>query len=130
MVLPAKIARFNRKVTNRITKPFAGVLPGFGVLVHRGRRSGREFRTPLNVFRTGDGFLVALTYGPDTDWVRNVFAAGGAELQTRGRTYRVTEPELRHDESRRSMPAGVRQVLGLVGVTDFLVLKTRADKRD
>lgn len=130
MVLSRKVARFNRTVTNRITKRFAGVLPGFGVLVHRGRRSGREFRTPLNVFRTGDGFLVALTYGPDADWVRNVFAAGGAELHTRSRTYRLTEPELLHEEAGRRMPAGVRQILGLVGVTDYLALKTRADERD
>jgi deazaflavin-dependent oxidoreductase (nitroreductase family) len=123
MVLSSRVARFNRKVTNRITKPFAGVLPGFGVLVHRGRRSGREFRTPLNVFRTPDGFLVALTYGPGADWVRNVLAAGRAELHTRGKTYVVHEPRLVHDETRGPMPAGVRHVLGLVGVTDFLVLK-------
>ncbi|GAA3533633.1 nitroreductase family deazaflavin-dependent oxidoreductase [Amycolatopsis ultiminotia] len=123
MVLSARVARFNRVVTNRATKPFVGVLPGFGLLVHRGRRSGREFRTPLNIFRTDDGFVVALTYGPDADWVRNVFAAGGAEVITRGHKYRVRDPELVHDETRRPMPPGVRQVLGLVGVTDFLVLK-------
>ncbi|MBB4687394.1 nitroreductase family deazaflavin-dependent oxidoreductase [Amycolatopsis jiangsuensis] len=123
MVLSERVARFNRVVTNRVTKPFVGVLPGFGLLVHHGRRSGREFRTPLNVFRTDDGFLVALTYGPDADWVRNVLAAGGAEVITRGRKYRVREPELVHDETRGPMPPGVRQFLGLVGVTDFLMLK-------
>ncbi|ATY15618.1 nitroreductase family deazaflavin-dependent oxidoreductase [Amycolatopsis sp. AA4] len=123
MVLPERLARFNRVVTNRVTKPFADKLPGFGVIVHRGRKSGREFRTPLNIFRTADGFVVALTYGPDTDWVRNVLAAGEAEVLTRGRKYRVRDPELVHDESRRPMPPGVRQFLGLVGVTDFLVLK-------
>ncbi|WP_033289968.1 nitroreductase family deazaflavin-dependent oxidoreductase [Amycolatopsis jejuensis] len=123
MVLPERIARFNRVVTNRVTKPVADKLPGFGVLIHRGRRSGKEFRTPLNIFRSADGFVVALTYGPDTDWVRNVFAAGGAEIITRGRKYRVHDPELVHDETRRPMPPGVRQFLGLVGVTDFLMLK-------
>jgi len=123
MVLPKNVARFNRVVTNRITKPFADKLPGFGILIHRGRKSGREFRTPLNLFRTEDGFVVALTYGSDADWVRNVLAAGGAEVVTRGNKYRVQDPELVHDEARRPMPMGVRQFLGLVGVTDFLMLK-------
>ena len=31
-----------------------------------------------------DGYLLALTYGPDSDWVKNVLAAGGCELVTRG----------------------------------------------
>ncbi|MFI5607581.1 nitroreductase family deazaflavin-dependent oxidoreductase [Amycolatopsis sp. NPDC051903] len=123
MVLPERLARFNRVVTNRVTRPFVGWLPGFGMLVHRGRRSGREFRTPLNVFRSRDGFVVALTYGPDTDWVKNVLAAGRAELLTRGRKYEVVDPQLVHDGSRRPMPFGVRQFLGLVGVEDFLLLK-------
>ncbi|QRP46205.1 nitroreductase family deazaflavin-dependent oxidoreductase [Amycolatopsis sp. FDAARGOS 1241] len=123
MVLPERLARFNRVVTNRVTRPFVGWLPGFGMIIHRGRRSGREFRTPLNVFRSGDGFVVALTYGPDTDWVKNVLAAGRAELLTGCRKYDVVDPQLVHDGSRRRMPPGVRQFLGLVGVEDFLLLK-------
>ncbi|WP_329069464.1 nitroreductase family deazaflavin-dependent oxidoreductase [Amycolatopsis sp. NBC_01480] len=123
MVLPERLARFNRVVTNRISGPFVGWLPGFGLLVHKGRRSGKEFRTPLNVFRTEDGFAVALTYGPGADWVKNVLAAGGAEIITRHRKYRVTDPELVHDESRRAMPTPVRQFLGLLDVQDFLLVK-------
>ncbi|WP_326567223.1 nitroreductase family deazaflavin-dependent oxidoreductase [Amycolatopsis rhabdoformis] len=123
MVLPERLAQFNRVVTNRVTGPFAGWLPGFGIVVHRGRRSGKEFRTPLNVFRSSNGFVVALTYGTDTDWVKNVLAAGQAELLTRGEKCHVTQPRLVHDESRRPMPPGVRQFLGLVGVEDFLLLK-------
>ncbi|MET7990279.1 nitroreductase family deazaflavin-dependent oxidoreductase [Amycolatopsis sp. NPDC005232] len=123
MVLPERLAHFNRVVTNRVTGPFVGWLPGFGMVVHQGRRSGKEFRTPLNVFRTDDGFVVALTYGPDTDWVKNVLAAGHAEIVTRGRKWRVSDPRLVHDGSRRPMPPGVRQFLGLVGVEDFLLLR-------
>ena len=123
MVLPEGLARFNRVVTNRVAKPFVGWLPGFGLLVHKGRRSGKEFRTPLSVFRTEDGFAVALTYGPGADWVKNVLAAGGAEVVTRRRKYRVVEPRLVHDESRRSMPTPVRQFLGLLDVQDFLLVK-------
>ncbi|WP_199432719.1 nitroreductase family deazaflavin-dependent oxidoreductase [Qaidamihabitans albus] len=122
MVLPRRLARFNRVVTNRITRPFAGALPGFGVVTHRGRGSGRLYRTPVNVFRTRDGYVVPLTYGPDADWVRNVVAAGGCDLRTRGGSVRLTEPRVVRDEARRAMPPGVRDVLNLVDVGHFLFL--------
>ncbi|KAA9151210.1 nitroreductase family deazaflavin-dependent oxidoreductase [Amycolatopsis acidicola] len=123
MVIPKRVARFNKIATNRVTGPLSTRLPGFGKVIHRGRKSGREYRTPVNVFHTSDGYVVALTYGPDSDWVRNVLAAGGCKLETRGRTVELTSPKLVHDETRAPMPFGVRQFLGLVGVTDFLYLK-------
>jgi deazaflavin-dependent oxidoreductase (nitroreductase family) len=67
---------------------------GFGVVVHQGRRSGRLYQTPVNVFATEDGYVLALTYGPDTDWVKNVLVAGGCELRTRGRAIRLASPRL------------------------------------
>jgi deazaflavin-dependent oxidoreductase (nitroreductase family) len=123
MVIPKKVARFNRVATNRVTGLVSGKAPGFGTVVHRGRRSGRGYRTPVNVFRGPDGYVVALTYGPDSDWVRNVLAAGGCELETLGRTVKLTEPRIVHDETRRATPFAVRQILRLAGVTDFLYLK-------
>jgi hypothetical protein len=57
------VAAFNLAVTNRITSRFAARLPGFGILTHVGRKSGRVYRTPVNVFRVPEGFLIALTYG-------------------------------------------------------------------
>src|SRR3989442_10765423 len=77
------VAAFNLAVTNRITSRFAARLPGFGILRHVGRKSGRVYRTPVNVFRTSEGFLIALTYGRDSEWVRNVVAAGECKLETR-----------------------------------------------
>ena len=123
MVLPKGLARFNRVVTNRINKHVVGWAPGFGLIVHKGRKSGREYRTPLNVFRTDDGFVVALTYGPDADWVKNVLVAGSCTLITQRRKYRVHSPRLVHDESRKAMPTPVRQFLGLLNVHDFLLLE-------
>ncbi|WP_199191263.1 nitroreductase family deazaflavin-dependent oxidoreductase [Amycolatopsis sp. CA-126428] len=123
MVLPKGLARFNRVATNRINKYVVGWAPGFGMIVHKGRKSGKEYRTPLNVFRTDDGFVVALTYGPDTDWVKNVLAAESCTVITRRRKYRVHSPQLVHDESRQTMPTPVRQFLGLLDVNDFLLVK-------
>jgi len=55
------LAAFNLAVTNRISSRFAPRLPGFGIVTHVGRKSGRVYRTPVNVFRAPNGFLIALT---------------------------------------------------------------------
>jgi deazaflavin-dependent oxidoreductase (nitroreductase family) len=122
MVISKRVARFNRVATNRVLGRIADKAPGFGKVVHTGRRSGREYRTPVNVFRVPEGYVLALTYGPDTDWVRNVLAAGTCELETMGRQVKLTNPRIVHDDQRRAMPFPVRQILGLIGVTDFLYL--------
>jgi deazaflavin-dependent oxidoreductase (nitroreductase family) len=124
--LGRRVARFNRRVTNRVTAPFARRLPGFGIVVHRGRRSGREHRTPVNVFRHGEGWVIALTYGTDAQWVRNVLAAGGCTLVVAGREHRLTEPRVVHDERAAPMPAPVRPLLRFMRVTDFLALRESA----
>jgi deazaflavin-dependent oxidoreductase (nitroreductase family) len=120
--LGRRIARVNRRFTNHLTRPFATRLPGFGVVIHTGRRSGREYRTPVNVFSAPGGYVLAPTYGAESDWVRNVLAAGGCELVTRGRRVRLTARELFHDERRASVPWLVRPMLRLLGVADFLRL--------
>jgi len=97
-------------------------VPGFGLVEHHGRRSGRTFRTPVNVFSQPEGYAIALTYGADSDWVRNVLAAGGCELETRGKRQHLFSPRIIHDETRRLMPAAVRAGLGLMRVSDFMVL--------
>jgi deazaflavin-dependent oxidoreductase (nitroreductase family) len=121
--LGRRVARFNRLVTNRVTKPFARLLPGFGVVVHRGRVSGREYETPVNVFRTPDGYVFALTYSRRAEWVQNVVAAGGCELITRGRRVRLADPKIFRDERRTPVPSPVRWPLHVLGVTDFLLVR-------
>jgi hypothetical protein len=71
--------------------------------------------------------VIALTYGPEAEWVRNVLAAGGCELETGGRTLRLSQPRLFRDEQRRLMPGPVRVILGLVGVSDFLELGVESE---
>jgi deazaflavin-dependent oxidoreductase (nitroreductase family) len=117
------MARFNRLVTNHLTLRFAGSLPTFGIVVHTGRRSGKQYRTPVNVFPTTDGFRIALTYGSDSQWVRNVIAAGEARLITRRKEYRLGHPEFVHDARRRGVPLPMRVMLRVVGVADFLSLR-------
>jgi len=118
------VAAFNLALTNRITSRFAARLPGFGILTHIGRKSGRVYRTPVNVFRAPEGFLIALTYGRDSEWVRNVVAARGCKLETRRVLYQLSAPTIVHDPSRRRFPIPVRIVLRLIGANDFMQLST------
>ena len=122
MPAPRWLARFNRRVTNRLTRRVAPHLPGFGVVVHRGRKTQRRYRTPVNVFRRDSGYVIALTYGSDAEWVQNVLVAGGCTVETRGRSLRLTQPRLVHDPQQLAMPAPIRPILGLLHVTEFLTL--------
>jgi deazaflavin-dependent oxidoreductase (nitroreductase family) len=123
----AFIRPFTVAVVNPLTRLFAGQVPMFGIVRHRGRKSGRLLRAPVNVFRDGDDYLVALTYSSQVDWVRNVLAAGGCEMETRGRVVSLTDPEVFVDRTRRLMPFPVRQFLGLVNVSEFLRLRPVTD---
>jgi deazaflavin-dependent oxidoreductase (nitroreductase family) len=126
MALGRRMATFNRYVTNPLLDGVATRLPMFGVVLHVGRRSGRRYRSPVNVFRTPRGYLMALTYGSGAQWVRNVLAANGCELVTRGRTVRLTNPRLFRDDRRAGVPFPVRVVLGLNRVSEFLELELEA----
>ena len=124
MPIPARVAQWNKVGLNRVVRHVAPWMPGLGLVVHRGRRSGRTYQTPVNTFPTDDGYIIALTYGAEnTDWVKNVQAAGGCELRTRGRLLQLGAPMVSHDETRRAIRAPHRHVLRLLGVTDFLSLK-------
>src|SRR6202049_4660227 len=118
------VAAFNRAITNRITIRFAARLPGFGILTHVGRKSGRVYRTPVNVFRAPEGFLIALTYGREIEWSKNVISARAWQLETRGVQYQLSSPTIVHDPTRRRFPIPVRVVLRLIGADDFMQLST------
>jgi deazaflavin-dependent oxidoreductase (nitroreductase family) len=123
------VAAFNVAVTNRITSRFAARLPGFGIVTHAGRKSGKLYRTPVNVFRGPEGFLIALTYGRDSEWVKNVLAAGGCQLETCCVVHQLSAPAVVHDPTRRRFPPFVRVVLGLIGANDFMQMeKCREEK--
>ena len=128
MPIPHGMRQVNKVALNRVTRQLAPWLPGLGVVVHRGRTSGAPYRTPVNVFpRPGDRYVLALTYGADTDWVKNVIAAGGCELVTRGTHIELTAPRLFHDETRHEIRVVERAVLGLLHVYDFLELHAVPD---
>ena len=114
---------FTTRFVNPLTRVFAGRLPWFGILTYKGRKSGRTFRTPMNVFRQGDDYVFALTYGSEVQWVQNVLAAGGCGIRVRGRDIRLVEPEVFVDPTRRLMPFIVRLVLRLNNVSEFMRMR-------
>ncbi len=126
MPIPLGVTRFNRAVTNRITRIFAGRAPGFALLTHVGRRSGRSYTIPINTFRDGEQYVIALTYGPNTDWVKNVLAANGCEIITRGQRVRLSDPRILTDTERSWAPPLARllvnPLLNAMGVTQVMRL--------
>src|SRR5262245_49490845 len=102
----------------------AGRLPTFGIVTHPGRKTGRVYHTPINVFRRDDTYLFFLTYGSDVQWVKNIIAAGACSLRTRGRDVALVEPELITDPELRLAPPVVRFVeRRLAGVTELLRMR-------
>ena len=126
MPAPRWLARFNLHVTNHVLGPFARHLPGMGVVIHTGRSSGRRYTTPVMIFDHGSKIVVALTYGRESEWVRNVLARGGCHLETQGRILRLADPHIIHDKDRQLVPALHRTILGWLNVSDFLET-TRVD---
>ena len=77
------------------------------------------------MFPTSDGVRIALTYGVHSDWVKNVLAADGCCLRTRGQKLSLTSPQVVHDPMRHGTRPVERQILRLLRVADFLVLVER-----
>jgi deazaflavin-dependent oxidoreductase (nitroreductase family) len=89
-----RAARFNKRVTNRVQGLYAWLVPPWAVVLHRGRRSGRRYRTPLFAFRRDRTLVIALLYGDESEWLRNLRAGGGGHVIRVGRTFVVGAPEV------------------------------------
>ena len=97
-------------VTVRIAR--SGIVPFWGVVEHRGRRSGKSYRTPVAIRSTPDGFVLPLPFGERVDWCRNLLAGGGGIVHWRGVDYAVVQPEIIDEASAaRSFNAYMRVVL-------------------
>ena len=124
MTVADRLARFNRRLPNRVIRTFAGRrLSPVALMVHQGRRSGRQYRTPVMPLPLPDGFLVSLPYGPERDWVRNVLAAGSCTLERGGRQVELTAPRMLDiSDGMILVPAPMRPALRLLRVTRVLRL--------
>jgi deazaflavin-dependent oxidoreductase (nitroreductase family) len=118
------LRRVATRFVDPILRPLAGRLPTFGIVEHRGRTTGRRYRTPVNVFRRGDTFLFFLTYGSDVQWVKNVLAAGDCAIETRSETLTLVDPQLITDPQLGPAPPIARFVeRRLAGATQYLRMR-------
>lgn len=115
------------KRANRIARRFAGTRPGMlyfdmAALHHVGRRSGREYVTPLSAYPLGDGFVLGVAY-PEVDWYANVMAAGRCTLDWCGNQYALERPELiPAAEAMKAYPLLVKPFIVGPGTTKFVWL--------
>lgn len=124
---PAVIGAVRRlsRATKRLPLKSAGRSRAYASVVrHTGRTSGRKYQTPVHAVATADGFVVALPYGSDSDWVKNVRAHGTAVIIYDGSEYRVDHPAvvpLRMAED--SFSPRDQRAHRLFGVTECLTVR-------
>lgn len=116
MIFPPVVERLQVKYFNPMIKPFARYLPGMATICHRGRKSGKPYETIVTAYRKGDVVAIALGHGK-TDWVKNVLAAGEADLQlTRRRLHLVNPRIVPAGGSAEGLPAMARAQVRRIGV--------------
>ena len=123
MPLPRSLGPFNRTVAFRMLGPLGGKIRPFAIVTHTGRRSGNTYETLVLAFERDGTVAIAMTYGSDVDWVRNVFTAGGASIDLGGKPSEVANPRLVGDEEGASyIPAPVRSTLRALNVHEYLLV--------
>jgi deazaflavin-dependent oxidoreductase (nitroreductase family) len=93
---------------------WAPYLPPWAIVIHRGRRSGREYKTVVFAFVRRHTAVIALTYGP-TDWQRNLETAGQGQLVRLGATRQLTNPRVVASEAAATLPRGTRWTARIFG---------------
>ena len=93
MKFPVWFENFQIKYINPVAVPIARFMPGITVIRHRGRKSGRRFETAVSAYRKGDTVAIMLAHGK-TNWVKNVLAAGKADIRLGGRDVHLVNPRI------------------------------------
>jgi deazaflavin-dependent oxidoreductase (nitroreductase family) len=78
------------------------------VLVHRGRKSGKVYRTPVEILMDGPEqgeIVVSPMFGRHSDWYRNIVTGGLIEVHVRSEPLRMDWRELDEAERRTAMDA-------------------------
>jgi deazaflavin-dependent oxidoreductase (nitroreductase family) len=116
---------FNKKIFNPFILKAAGTPRSpFAVIRHTGRRSGKLYETPLLAMPMGEDFVLALTYGLEVDWYRNVINAGKCILLMHGKEFALEKPELLDREiALLAFPRLLRLILRINRINYFICLK-------
>jgi deazaflavin-dependent oxidoreductase (nitroreductase family) len=120
------IARSFGPIANR----FAGRrwFPLWVILRHTGRTSGARYATTVVALHTPDGFMIPLPFGSDTQWAKNLFAAGSGSLRWHGREYAIVEPRIVDREAAGAhLPLLLRIVAGRLGLREYVMVRRVAN---
>lgn len=127
MPIPRSITKFNKYITNRFTLLFAGWIHPLVIIKHQGRISGRKYRTPILAFSTNHGYVFALTYGRNVDWVKNLIAYDSGRLMYNGREILIHSIRfVSYDDVKDVFPVLINLFLRILSVNDCL----KAEKQD
>ena len=119
-----RIRLVNKRFTNKILIHISGKRFGhFAILSHVGRKSGKLYQIPIIAEPTENGFVIALTYGKEVDWYKNVMAEGACSLKWKNKDYSLINPEFIDQETGvMAFPALFRSVLRKQGIQYYLRL--------
>jgi deazaflavin-dependent oxidoreductase (nitroreductase family) len=112
MVYSPAFERLQIKYMNPLVKRIARFMPGVAKVEHHGRKSGKTYQTVVTPFRKGNVLAITLGHGK-TDWVKNVLAAGEADVHFGQKSVHIVNP--------RIVPAG--------GAADDLPFMARIQSR-
>ncbi|WP_304118744.1 nitroreductase family deazaflavin-dependent oxidoreductase [Mycolicibacterium bacteremicum] len=116
MLVPPALEKFQIKYINPLMTPLSRKLPGMSVIKHTGRTSGTAYETPVTPYRKGDVLAIGLIHGK-TNWVKNVLAAGVADIRVSGKDLHLVNPRvLPAGTVDRSLPLIARVMLRKTGV--------------
>jgi hypothetical protein len=127
--LSDRIRAFNKSRLNPVVLKMAGKNMGvLAIIKHVGRRSGREYATPVATRPVEDGFVVPLSYGHEVDWCRNVMAAGTCMLVWNDQEYVLDKPEIISlSQTQSAYPLVQRIVFTAGGIKEHLLLHQAAE---
>lgn len=123
MSIFGRVTRAAARLSEPIGRLMARLFPLWAIVHYRGRRTGRELSTPVQVRATAGEFVIALPWGSKTQWVRNVEAAGGCTVSWRGTDHLVDSPRVLRLDEATAFRGWERAALRVVRIDEFLSLR-------
>jgi len=129
MPIPKWIAVFNKYATNRLFLLFSGWIPPFAIVNHQGRYSGNSYRIPIMTIPTKDGFVFALTYGRNVDWIKNLISSNKGSLEYQGEVIEIHNiRQTSYNEVRKEFPFVSQFLLNIITVEHCLIVDKNTPK--
>lgn len=108
---PKRLHKATRKLLRHVNRVYLWAVYRFDlgrhseevIVFHKGRRSGREYATPLCVSHCDEGFIIGAYWGPTADWLLNLRATPAARVRYQGGYHDVEAEVITLDEAHRRM---------------------------